>query len=259
MSAVLLEKQGAVATVTLNRPEAMNSMNPELFAEALKAFDDVEKDNSVRVVILTGAGKAFCAGGDLAYMREELSGSAQIHAFIALAGALSKKIHTLSKPVIGMINGVAAGAGANLLLACDITFAAASFRFGQSFSKVGVVPDGGGSYFLPRIVGLARAKELMFSGKLIDAETAQNMGLVNIVVADEKLAEKTYEFANELANRPSLALAAIKRTLNQSMGMNLDGVLELEASSQAMIMMTEDAKEGMAAFAERRPPKFTGK
>ena len=258
MSVVLLERKGAVATVTLNRPEALNSMNEELLQEALGAFDAIEADASIRVAVLTGAGKAFCAGGDLAYIRK-ITAAADVHAFINLAGALSKKVHTLSKPVIGMINGVAAGAGANLMLACDMTMCAASFKFGESFAKVGVVPDAGGHYFLPRLVGLARAKELMFTGKLLDAAAAYEMGLVNHVVPDDLLAEKTYALAEELANGPAFALALIKRNLNAGVDMSLDDVLEMEAAAQTMVMLGEDGKEGMLAFTERRAPRFVGK
>ena len=259
MNTVLLDKKDGIATITLNRPQALNALNQELLDDAFQAFADVEADDSVRVVVLTGAGKAFCAGGDLAYLRDHSSTPAEARAFIAQAGKLTQTICSLPKPVIGMINGVAAGAGANYMLACDIVMAAASFRFGQSFSKVGLVPDGGGHYFLPRLVGLAKAKELMFTAKLIDATTAQQMGLVNHVIEDALLAEQTYALARELAAGPPLALALIKKNLAVALESSLDAVLEMEATTQGLVLMSEDAREGIAAFTERRAPQFTGK
>lgn len=259
MHTVLLEKKDGIATITFNRPGSLNALNRELVEDALAAFADAGADEDIRVVVLTGAGKAFCAGGDLAYMRDHVKTNAEVYAFISLAGTLTRTICTLPKPVIGMINGVAAGAGANYMLACDITVCAASFRFGQSFAKVGLVPDGGGHYLLPRLIGLPRAKELMFTGKLLTAAEAQAIGLVNHVVDAEQLAETTYALARELAAGPPIALAMIKKNLTAGMENSLDSILELEATAQTTVMMTADAQEGMSAFIERRAPRFTGR
>lgn len=258
MNTVLWSKESGIATIILNRPHVLNAVDRELAEDALRIFAEVAADKDVRVAVLTGAGKAFCAGGDLAYMQEHNTTAAQAREFIALAGNVTRSICELQKPVIGMINGVAAGIGANFLLACDLAVAASSFRFGQSFAKVGLMPDGGGHYFLPRAVGLSKAKELMFTGKLLDAAAALQLGLVNRVAPDDKLGEETYALARELAAGPPLALAMIKRTLAAALENDLNTVLDMEASSQALLLQTEDAREGIASFAERRAPKFTG-
>ena len=258
MPAVLLEKKETLATITLNRPQTLNSFDEAMVDEALDILEAVEKDQDVRVVVLTGSGKAFCAGGDLAYIREHLTDAASVHRFMTKVGALSKKLRHLRQPTLAMVNGAAAGAGANLALACDIIICTPSCRFGQSFAKVGLIPDAGGFYYLPRAVGLAKAKELMFTGALINAETALSLGLVNRVVEYDRLRQETYQLAAEIASGPPLALAMTKRGLNLSLDSSFDDMMALEIAGQSVALLTEDSREGLAAFVERRSPRFIG-
>lgn len=254
---VVVDIQSGVATIRLNRPSAMNSLNDALVRDMTAALNQVQADPAIRAVVLTGNGKAFCAGGDLFFLAS-LQQLTEARQFIAAAGNMTSLIMSLEKPVIAMVNGVAAGAGFNLALACDIVFCAKSARFAQSFSKVGLVPDCGGMYLLPRVVGRHKAKELMFTADLIDAETALKLGVVNQVVEDAQLEEATYAFANRMAAGAPLALALMKRVLNQSDNYDLATTLEFEADMQALCMQTDDHVEGVTAFKEKRPPVFKG-
>jgi len=254
---VMVTKEDGIATVTFNRPTAMNSLNLEMAQALIPALRDVAADPAVRVVVLTGKGRAFCAGGDLFYLRTLTTASAA-RAFIEEAGAIPTTIMGMTKPVIAMVNGVAAGAGFNFALACDIVFCAKSARFAQSFSKVGLVPDCGGQYLLPRIVGPYKAKELMFTADLIDAETADRLGFINRVVADEDLAAETYAFAKRLVKSAPLPLSIIKRSVNMCGMIDLPTALEIETESQTVCMQTKDHQEGVAAFKDKRDPVFTG-
>jgi 2-(1,2-epoxy-1,2-dihydrophenyl)acetyl-CoA isomerase len=255
---VLYKTEGAVATITLNRPTVMNSLNWDLLYEAAAVLEQADKDESVRAVVLTGAGKAFCAGGDLSTLKS-LRDAVDRYNFISMGGLLAEKLRSLNKPIIAMVNGVAAGAGFNLALASDIIIASSKARFAQSFALVGLVPDAGGHYLLPRIVGLAKAKELMFTGDMINAEEALRLGLINQVANEDELTEKTYALAAKLAAGPPLALKLIKKALHQSLDGDWSGVLEAEAAHQAICLCTEDHQEGVKAFFEKRPPKFTGR
>ncbi|MDK2823010.1 MAG: 2-(1,2-epoxy,2-dihydrophenyl)acetyl-CoA isomerase [Clostridia bacterium] len=255
---ILLEKSNGMAIITMNRPLALNSLHPDLIDNLLEALNIAEKDNDIRVVVLTGAGKAFCAGGDLPYI-ESITSAVLGREYIIHAGKIITTIVNLEKPVIAMVNGVAAGAGFNLALACDIIYCAKSAKFGQSFSRVGLIPDCGGTYLLPRLVGLHKAKELMFTADLISAEEALRLGLVNQVVDDNDLKEVTYKFAQRLANFAPIALSLIKKVVNKTYNFSLDDALELEADLQSICLQTEDNKEGIKAFKEKRAPIFKGK
>lgn len=256
---ILMEKNGAVVTLTLNRPQALNSLDGQLVDEFAACLEDMAEKREVRALILTGSGKAFCAGGDLAYMREKSADPPSLQNFIGQVGDLVRRLHHFYCPTVAMVNGVAAGAGANLALACDLIYCASSARFGQSFAKVGLIPDAGGHYFLPRAVGLAKAKELMFTGRLVGASEALEIGLVNQVVDDEHLKQAVMDLVAELAAGPPLALAAVKRNLNLSLESTLDQVLALETAGQSLALLSEDGREGMAAFAEKRAPVFKGR
>jgi 2-(1,2-epoxy-1,2-dihydrophenyl)acetyl-CoA isomerase len=257
-SATLIKKENGIATITLNRPAAMNSLNQELLDGFLAALHDVETDHNVRVVVLTGNGRAFCAGGDLFFL-VSLTDPVTAREFFERAGLIPTTIMNMAKPVIAMVNGVAAGAGFNFALACDLILCAKSAHFGQSFAKVGLVPDCGGQYLLPRIVGPYKAKELMFLGDLIDTETALSLGLVNRVVPDEQLTEETYKLASRLAKGAPLPLAAIKKVVNLSGHLDLRATLALETDTQTVCLLTADCKEGVLAFKEKREPLFTGR
>ncbi len=254
---VLYSIQNEIATITLNRPKALNSMNESLVDELAHYLTIAINDES-RVIILTGNGRAFCAGGDLAHL-STLTDVIPAKAFITKVGNIVNQIRSLPKPVIAMVNGVAAGAGFNLALACDIVYAAKSARFAQSFAKVGLIPDCAGMYLLPRIIGIHKAKELMFTADLINAETADKLGLINHIAEDADLPNDTYAFAEKLKASAPLALAMIKNTLNESDTLALPNLLNQEATLQTICMQTADHKEGLAAFKEKRSPIFSGK
>jgi len=257
-STTLLRKEHGIATITLNRPEAMNSLNQELLDSFLATLRDAEADREIHVVVITGSGRAFCAGGDLFFLIS-LTDPVAAREFIQQVGMIPTTIMNMAKPVIAMVNGVAAGAGFNIGLACDLVLCANSARFGQSFAKVGLVPDCGGQYLLPRIVGPYKAKELMFTGDLIDAETALNLGVVNRVIPDDQLIQETYKFAKRLVQSAPLPLAAIKKVINMSGQLDLQATLALETDTQTVCMQTADHREGVMAFKEKREPVFTGK
>lgn len=253
----LYTTKDGITWITLNRPKSLNSLNDTLTCELLQQLDRAAGDHS-RAVVLTGAGRAFCAGGDLSYLRS-LNNIIDAKNFITKVGGLVKRIRSLPKPVIAMVNGVAAGAGCNLALACDIIIAAKSARFAQSFAKVGLIPDCAGMYLLPRLVGLHKAKELMFTGDLITAQTAEQLGLVNQICENENLQEAVLTFISRLKNSAPLALSMMKQTLNSADLLSLDDLLFEEAALQALCMQTDDHKEGVAAFMEKRPPNFIGR
>jgi 2-(1,2-epoxy-1,2-dihydrophenyl)acetyl-CoA isomerase len=255
--AVIVEKRNGTAILTLNKPASFNSLVPELLDEAMTALRTVEDDPEVRVVVITGAGKAFSAGGDLRHLGT-LGTVKESHKYVQDAVNVCLKITRVSKPVIAMVNGVAAGAGFNIAMACDLIFCAESARFSQSFVKVGLVPDMGGTYFLCRSIGMHRAKELMFTGCVIDAAEAYRLGIVNRVVPGERLREATLDFAEGLTQNAPIALTLMKKILNRSDKHDLQTAMELETSSQVFCIGTDDHKEGVAAFMEKRKPIFKG-
>ncbi len=256
-NAVLYVVENNIATITMNRPSSLNSMNDGLINGLHEALDKVASDPEVKCAVLTGNGKAFCAGGDLPYL-DSIDNVADKKAFIARVGNVAKRITTIEKPFIAMVNGVTAGAGVNLMLACDLVYAVDKARFAQSFSKVGLIPDCGGLYFLPKAVGVHKAKELMFTADLIDVATAEKIGMINHVCPAEELAEAVYAMAARLAKSAPLSIGLIKKYLNNT-AMTLDEVLATEETTQALLMGTADCKEGIAAFKEKRNPVFTGK
>ncbi len=255
-SEVLYSISNRIATITMNRPESLNAMNDRLVEGLLVALTKAAEDAEVGVIVLTGNGKAFCAGGDLAFLNN-LQGVALKKSFIAKVGKVAKMITEIPKPVLAYVNGVAAGAGFNLMLACDLSYASHKARFAQSFAKVGLVPDCGGMYFLPRTIGLHKAKALMFTAEMLDAATAEKLGLVNDVVEDEVLRETVYNVASKLAAGPPLAIGLMKKYLNNT-ALTLEEVLAIEETTQPLLMDTEDCKEGIAAFYEKREPQFKG-
>jgi len=261
--AVLYRRHDGIVTLTLNRPETLNAMNEPMMGEIERILIELEADTAVRAVILTGAGRAFSSGGD----QKRDPGAGQQPFFDGdLGGALIERLNRcilrmqrLEKPIVGSINGVAAGAGLNIALATDLRIAADTARFGEIFARVGLVPDGGGTYFLPRLVGTARAMEMILLADIIDAQEALRIGLVNRVVPAEQLETETLKLAERLAQGPTVAYGLAKTGLYQGLGMSLEDVLNMEARNQAIAVRTPDRAEGVAAFLEKRPPRFTGR
>ncbi len=255
---VITETVGSVLKITLNRPEKFNSLNAQMSDQLKCALDMAANNSAIRAVYLTGAGKAFCAGQDLSDLNMGAVADSVERAVREQYNPLVLKLRTLEKPVICAVNGVAAGAGASLALACDIIIAATSVVFVQAFSKIGLVPDCGGTYFLPRLVGLGKATALMMLGEKLSATDAEKMGMIYKVVEDDQLHQTAMETATMLANMPTKALGFTKRLLNQSMESTLEEQLESEAVIQAKAASTNDFAEGVAAFIAKRKPNFIG-
>jgi 2-(1,2-epoxy-1,2-dihydrophenyl)acetyl-CoA isomerase len=259
---ILYEVAGGVGTITLNRPAVLNAINPQMIAELQQVLEAVREDGEVRAVVLTGAGRGFCSGADLRARPRVQPGEA------AQAGGerlrrtynpLILAIRTIEKPFIAAVNGVAAGAGCNLALACDIVLASEEARFGNVFVRIGLIPDCGGHFFLPRLVGFHKAAELMFTGDLIDAREAERLGLINRVLPAAELPRYSRDLAERLARGPTRAIGLCKRTLNVGLVADLATVLEAEAEGQGLASQTEDHWEGVQAFLEKRPAKFVGR
>ena len=251
------ETADGVLTLTLNRPDALNSFTVEMKEALLTALKDAGRDREVRVVVLTGAGRAFSAGQDL----KERQGAdvADLGTELRLRyNPIVLAMRRLEKPIIGAINGVAAGAGISVAMACDVLIAAENATFIEAFSRVGLVPDTGSTWFLPRLVGSARAAEMMFTADPVDAATAERIGLVNRVVPADKLMEEAHALAARLAAAAPIALALAKRALNRTFEMNLEQALDYEAQLQSIAGRSVDHKEGVSAFVEKRAPKFRG-
>lgn len=260
LSLLLIADDSGVRTLTLNRPAVLNSFTRELGRALLFALQDIAVDDSVRAVLLTGAGRGFCAGQDLAEAMPKDGEMPDLGDFVRETwNPIVSAIRHLEKPVICAVNGVAAGAGANLALACDILFASTEATFVQSFAKIGVIPDSGGTFILPRLVGLHRATVMTMLAEKMTAGQAKEWGLVHEVVAPDQLLETAMKTAQHLATQPTRALGMIKRAFNQSMGVDLDEQLTLEEELQREAGQTADYAEGVNAFLEKRKPVFTGR
>jgi len=255
LKALRLEKSDRICKIYLNKPESRNALDSEIKGEFNEVIEEIRQDSSIRVLILTGIGSAFCAGGDLRSMEQPFPPFAG-RTRIKNSHQWLRKLIDLEIPVIAAVNGVAAGAGLNLALACDIIIASENASFIQSFIKVGLVPDFGGFYFLPRIIGLHKAKELMFTGMSVDANEGQRIGLINKVVPGDELMSYVEKMALNLANSPANALALIKKLTNLSLESNLESMLEFEAMAQDICFGSDDFVEGRKAFAEKRRPIF---
>lgn len=256
---ILFDSADGVARITLNRPDKLNSFTPEMHGELRVAIAHAASPGSgIRCVLLTGAGRGFCAGQDLGQRRGEDGPPDLGHTIDTLFNPLVRSLRALEMPVICAVNGVAAGAGANVALAADIVLAARSASFLQAFVKIGLMPDSGGSYFLPRLIGDARARALAMLGERISAEQAAQWGLIWKVVDDDRLMNEATVLAKHLATQPTKALAAIKQAFNDSPNNTLDQQLDLERDQQGALGRSNDYREGVTAFFEKRAPNFTG-
>ena len=248
---------GPVATLTLDRPEALNALTVAVKVGLREALERISADRTVRAVILTGAGRAFCAGQDLAE-REQPDAAPLDEELRERYNPIIRALRSMGQPVIAAVNGVAAGAGASLAFACDLRIASADARFVLAFGKIGLVPDSGATWFLPRLVGSTRAAELALVGDPVGADQALRLGLVSRVVTAEELMPEARALADRIAAGAPLALALTKRALDRSWSIGLEEALEGEAELQGIAGATADHEEGLAAFREKRPPRFTG-
>lgn len=254
----LYEKMEGIATITINRPDALNALNQETIMEISTRLQDAEKDENIRVIVITGAGdRAFSAGADLRMMKG--AGAVKGAELSRMGQNLTTQIETSSKPVIAAINGYALGGGIELAMACDIRVASENASIGQPEINVGLIPGWGGTQRLPRLVGKGLAKEMIFTGKRIDARTAERHGLVNLVVPPDQFQAKVKELAVELTGKPPIALKYCKKLINDSTETHPDAGLMEEAEAFGLVASTEDFNEGVNAFLEKRKPAYKGK
>jgi 2-(1,2-epoxy-1,2-dihydrophenyl)acetyl-CoA isomerase len=257
---ILVERRTSYYVVTLNRPQRLNAFNEAMHRSLKRALDEAESDDSCRALLLTGTGRGFCSGQDL---NDRLSKTGET---TVLGGALEayynpliRKLRALPFPVVAAVNGIAAGAGANVALACDIVLAGRSATFIQAFARIGLVPDCGGTWLLPRLVGPARARGLALTAEPLPAEKAESWGLIWRMVEDDVLMEEAHKLCAHFASAPTIGLALTKRALDESWSNDLDAQLDLEREAQHEASLTPDYTEGMRAFMEKRPPRFTGR
>ena len=259
---LLYEVKDGIATLTLNRPERLNALGGTLRQDLHDAVTRAGADPEVRVMVVTGAGKGFCSGGDVKAMGEAKVGQRERPLLEKIAPGRDRTLLAMREapqPIIAAVNGAAAGAGMNLALGCDLRIASTNARFTQAFVKRGLHPDWGGTYFLPRVVGMAKACEMIFTGEVIDAAEALRLGIVSRVVAPEELLPTAYDLARRIAAGPPVAIRLAKRSLYANEDLDLRGALQMETMAQNICFETEDATEGIRAFGEKRAPIFKGR
>ena len=259
MNSILLEIKNGVASIKLNRPEVFNSFNREMALQLQDILDSCEKNDEVRAIVLTGNGKAFCAGQDLKEVTTPELNPGFKKILEEHYNPIISRIRSIKKPIVGAINGVAAGAGANIALACDIVVAHEKVNFIQAFSLIGLVPDSGGTFFLPRLIGFQKALAIAMLGDKVSAEEAEKLGMIYKVLPLESFEDDVNQLALKLANMPTKALGMIKELFNKSMSNDLETQLALESKLQIEAAQSEDYAEGVAAFMEKRKPEFKGR
>ncbi|NGQ94741.1 enoyl-CoA hydratase [Brevibacillus sp. SYP-B805] len=254
---LLVERYDGVICATLNRPDALNALSRDMIEGLMDTIRTVKEDGTIRAMLLSGAGRSFCSGGDVKTMGQ--SSPPAVYDHIGRLNDLILAMAELDIPIVAAVHGFAAGAGVCLALACDQVVAAEDAKFVMSFSKVGLISDGGGLFFLPRTLGVYRAKELLFNAEPISAVTAKEWGMVNRVYPAANLQEEAMAYARKLAAGPSRAYSLIKKIANRALVSDLAAVLEMERSAQSMVASTHDHQEGVHAFVEKRPPRFEGR
>lgn len=250
-----------IATITLNRPDKLNAFTGEMLQEWIASLEDARANPEVRVIVMTGSGRAFTTGGDVeGFGASAKKTAAEIRTHLVEGvQRLPRKLAEIDKPVIAALNGFATGGGLDIALACDIRFAAESARFAETYARMGLIPGAGGAYLLPRLVGTAKALEMFWSCDWVDAREAERLGLVNKVFPDDELMDGTYAFARKVAAGAPLAVQAIKRVMRQGLDKDLDTALDIVASTMPIVRTSEDHQEAVAAFKEKRTPRFKGR
>jgi 2-(1,2-epoxy-1,2-dihydrophenyl)acetyl-CoA isomerase len=258
---IKISEDDGIVTITLDRADRLNALAGHMRRDLAEALEEAGSDPGVRVVVITGAGRAFCAGGDVQFMAEllERNDAEEFERILGAARRIVLAIRQMTKPVIASINGPASGAGFNLALSCDLRIASTTATFNQSFVKIGFHPDWGGTYFLPRLVTPNRACEMFFLGEAIDAVEAQRLGLVNWVVAADDLVSETRKLAERLRDGPAISIAAAKHAVYASEHDSLEKMLQYEVEAQLRCFQSEDGREGVRAFLEKRAPRFIGR
>lgn len=256
---LLVEKHAGYRQLSLNRPDRLNALNTEMFHALMTTLGEAEADPACRAILLTGAGRGFCAGQDLADVAVKDGGPPDLKAVLERYNALVRKLRAIEMPVVCAVNGVAAGAGANLALACDIVLAGRSATFIQAFSRIGLIPDCGGTWFLPRLVGAARARALAILAEPLPAERAAEWGLIWQAIDDDKLMDEAHALAGRLAKQATIGIGLTKRAFDAAESNNLDTQLNLERDLQDELGHTQDYAEGVRAFIEKRAANFTGR
>jgi 2-(1,2-epoxy-1,2-dihydrophenyl)acetyl-CoA isomerase len=258
MSSILLKTENQIGFINLNRPDVFNSFNREMALSMQETLDICAKDNNIRAIVITGNGKAFCAGQDIGEITNPELNPGFRKILDDHYNPIIKKIRSIEKPIIGAINGVAAGAGANIALACDIVLASENASFIQAFSKIGLIPDSAGTFFLPRLIGIQKATALMMLGEKVTAQEAESLGMIYKCFSSETFDDEVLKMATTLANMPTKALGLTKKLMNQSLTNNLEQQLQLESDMQIEASETNDYSEGVTAFVEKRKPIFKG-
>jgi 2-(1,2-epoxy-1,2-dihydrophenyl)acetyl-CoA isomerase len=262
MEELLLTKDNSIATITLNRPEKFNAMTTDMWRQLPKLIEEVSNDDSLKVLIITGAGKAFCAGSDAGRLASRISGEEVAKTQKELTAPIGAEVLCLAKlrkPTIAAINGVTAAAGVSIALACDIRLASDQAKFVLAWVKMGLIPDGGATYFLTRLLGSSKTLELAFTGNSIDANEAERIGLVNKVVPHNELMVVAKELATSIAEGPPIAIELMKKGIYKALFHDLESQLDFESYAQGICRQTEDHKEGVQAFMQKRKPEFKGK